>query len=171
MWMRYLIFSRVSIVMLMIHASRLATAAEIPRPIAFHYTVDLHGGDRFGYKTPADATSPDGTTILRVEGTGKQWEAKVRLYNAKTGQAVGPQIEAGRISALAVAPDNTTVAIAETNGGWDWGEVHVWNGTTGKKLRLDSKDTDGWGARPVWSMAFSKDGKTLSVVAGGTASK
>ena len=164
--MRYMSFSQALIVMLLMHAPRPATAAEMPKPIAFRYTVDLHGGERLGYKSPTDATSPDGTTNLRVENSGQPWEAKVRLYNAKTGKAIGPQIKAGHISALAVAPDNSTIAIATVNGGWDDGDVHVWNGTTGRRLRLDPKDTGGWGGRPIWSMAFSKDGKTLSVVAG-----
>jgi hypothetical protein len=147
--------------------SQRAPVQETRKPIAFRYTVNL-GGMR--YKSPGTATSPDGTTMLRVEdGSGRK--QSVRLYDAKTEKAVGPEIEVGRVSAIAVGPDNITIATAITNAGWDWGQVQVWNGRTGSELRIDPNDIGGWGARPVSSMKFSEDGKTLSVIAGGPSSK
>ena len=64
-------------------------------------------------------------------------------------------------SAVAVSPNGSIVAVARGNSGASrrYGRVELWNASTGE-LQHTITGFDG----PVWSLAFSRDGKTLTTV-------
>ena len=61
----------------------------------------------------------------------------------------------------AVSPDGQTIAIARSSGGFEKrnGRVELWDSTSGA-LQRTITGFDG----PIWSMSFSKDGKSLITV-------
>lgn len=64
-------------------------------------------------------------------------------------------------NAVAVSPDGNIIAIARGNSGANkrFGRVELWNARTGE-LQHTIGGFDG----PVWSLVFSRDGKTLTTV-------
>jgi WD40 repeat protein len=62
---------------------------------------------------------------------------------------------------VAVSPDGLTIAVARGSGGTvnRFGRVELWNSTTGE-LQRTITGFDG----PIWSMAFSRDGKSIVTV-------
>src|SRR6185295_4988412 len=61
----------------------------------------------------------------------------------------------------AVSPNGQTIAIAHSSGGFEKrnGRVELWDSTSGALQRIIT-GFDG----PIWSMSFSKDGKSLITV-------
>lgn len=66
-----------------------------------------------------------------------------------------------RAVAIAVSPDTSLVAVARSSGGTAkrYGRVDLWDSNTGELLRTIT-GFDG----PIWSMTFSKDGRSLITI-------
>lgn len=62
---------------------------------------------------------------------------------------------------VAVSPDDSLIAVARSSGGGQkrYGRVDLWDSSTGELLRTIT-GFDG----PIWSMTFSKDGRSLITV-------
>jgi WD40 repeat protein len=110
----------------------------------------------------AVAFHPDGNVI--AVGT---IEGKVRLFETKSGTAVGPPLDGGRspVWQLAFSPDGRLLAVAVDPNGADGfeaqrrqGEVRFWD--------VDSRRRTGRaivpGAGSVLSVAFNHDGTLLA---------
>lgn len=114
------------------------------------------------------AYSPSRKVVVR--STGQRFKARVRLYDAETDMPLGPEIDlrAHRITALAIGPDDQTMATAVGNLSNDWGEVRVWNGRTGNQIAQyklsPEKQLPPLGE--VFRVAFSDDGKMLTITSG-----
>jgi len=75
--------------------------------------------------------------------------------NGQRTERVAPQVT------TAVSPNGQTIAIARSSGGFEKrnGRVELWDSTSGALQRIIT-GFDG----PIWSMSFSKDGKSLITV-------
>jgi WD40 repeat protein len=109
----------------------------------------------------APAVVPDGPLVFgpaaaTLAAAGND-NGTIRLWNALTGQQVGPAITpspaAGTAAALAIGPNGTTLAIAGADG-----TVQVWDMTTRQPIGRPFRVT----TQGVISMAFSPDGRTLA---------
>jgi WD40 repeat protein/serine/threonine protein kinase/tetratricopeptide (TPR) repeat protein len=99
------------------------------------------------------AFSPDGQ-ILATSSQDRSAIGDVRLWDAKTGRALGPPLRhLNWVSAMAFTPDSSVLV----TGGYDWA-VYFWDARTGQ--RLGSALPQGG---IVVSLAVSPDGKTLAV--------
>jgi WD40 repeat protein len=96
------------------------------------------------------AFAPDGK-VLATAG----WGGALRLFTVATGKEV-LQINAwhglGSVLALAFSPDGKVLATATPGQ-----VIRLWSATTGKEIgKLEGHNLE------VWSLAFSRDGKTLA---------
>lgn len=94
--------------------------------------------------------SPDARTVA-----GSNWDGSLRLWDLESGQERA-KITAiqGWITNVFFAPDSKTFA---TGGGNNAHAVLLWETTTGKSIHPLRGHTS-----PVWSFAFSPDGRTVA---------
>jgi WD40 repeat protein len=115
----------------------------------------------------AAAFSPDGDLVLTgssvVEGINERpVSGEARLWRAGTGAPLGkPWPHPGPVKAVAFSPDGrralTGVVVPSTTPGQEHrGEARVWDVTTAQPIGAALAQI-----RPVWSVAFSPDGRTL----------
>src|SRR4026209_1991584 len=87
----------------------------------------------------------------------------ILLLTTASAQSRGPMSERHRSpdATVAVSPDGFTVAVARSSGGAAkrFGRVDLWDTRSGELLRTIN-GFDG----PIWSMTFSKDGRSLLTV-------
>jgi hypothetical protein len=114
---------------------------------------------------PAEVRSPDGRVVVKVVGQNYRWN--IQLNRTAHNRPAGPpiQLDAHRVTAVAVAGDNRQVATAIGNLSEDWGEVRVWDGLNGTELaRYAISETAG---RPplgeVLRLTFNRDGTVLTI--------
>lgn len=83
---------------------------------------------------PAEVRSPDGRVVVKEVGQNYRW--KIQLNRTAHHRPAGPliQLDAHRVTAVAVAGDNRRVATAIGNLSEYWGEVRVWDGLNGTEL-------------------------------------
>ncbi len=109
-----------------------------------------------------DVYSGDRSVVAKIEG--QRFSPTVRLFEAASGQPLGPALEmrAHRVTALAIGQDNRTLATAVGNLSNDWGRVQVWNGKTGAAIAAYQGEPLG----EVLRMFFRGDDKLLDIVSG-----
>jgi WD40 repeat protein len=101
--------------------------------------------------------SPDGRTVF--VSYDRPAEARVRAYDAETGQERFPSRGPGQVHSVAISPDGRTLA-----SGYNDGTVRLWDlaawrpGEPAPPVRvLEEHHTN-----EVWSVCFSPDGKLLA---------
>lgn len=102
------------------------------------------------------AFSPDGSALASITGSWLPDDVlgEVKLWDVQTGkERVTLKGHPTRMLSLAFSPDSQTLATAA-------GAVKLWDLATGKE-KLEIR------RGPVWSLAFSPDGKILAMGSGG----
>lgn len=114
---------------------------------------------------PTEVQSPVGRVVAKVVGQNYRWN--IQLNCTAHQRPAGPliQLDAHRVTAVAVTVDNRRVASAIGNLCEDWGEVRVWDGLNGTELaRYAISETAG---RPplgeVLRLTFNRDGMVLII--------
>jgi len=136
------------------------TFAEAPGTITFEHTR-RGAGEQPVMKS---FTNVDKKSAIKVQAN-----QMVRLVDTESEKSLGPDIrlvESGLafvVTALAIARDGKRIATATGNLDNSAGKVNVWDGTTGELIAA-YKGPPYLGT--VFSMSFSEDGKSLSIVSG-----
>jgi WD40 repeat protein len=99
--------------------------------------------------------SPDGRTVFVSYDRPK--EARVRAYDAETGQERFPSRGPSEVPSVAFSPDGRTLA----SGGAD-GTVRLWDLAGWRSGELSPPVRVLEGHKDVWSVCFSPDGKLLA---------
>ncbi len=110
------------------------------------------------------AFSPDGKRLASGGGGPRgSGPGALQVWDAQTGQEIVTlQGHTAKVTTVAYSPDGKR--LASGSGTWDWtknayvaGDVKVWDALTGQEL-LSLKGHTG----PIYSVAFSPDGKRLA---------
>src|SRR5262249_32616482 len=94
------------------------------------------------------AFSPDSQSLLTVD-----WDGKAELLDAQSGTLlrVLPNEDVGTVRRVAFSSDGKSLFTV----GWS-GKVKIWDAQSGTLLHTQQGPT-----MPVWTAAFSPDGKTV----------